>query len=203
VTSVYICVVALSPVTRKCCNYLLDCLFIHLDNVMEKALKKEMDDVMSQPSVTGVMCVDSDGLCVAAHGSASKTSSGLVAAVASQAAGLRPNNPAPVVVLETDVGTTLIKSHSGTTVAICKSGTTRKDTNSTTPAEVNRWNAVKYMTVKTSHHSPCLLISEWLLYSCDCDVSGCDSECISNWFWWQLRRKILCSWNTLRTLKKC
>jgi len=105
---------------------------------MEKALKKEIDEVMTQPSVTGVLCVDSDGLCVAAHGSASKTSSGLVAAVASQAAGLRPNAPAPVVVLETDVGTTLIKSHSGTTVAVYKSGTARKDVNSATPAEVGR-----------------------------------------------------------------
>jgi len=105
---------------------------------MEKALKKEVEEVMSQPSVTGVLCVDSDGLCVAAQGSASKTSSGLVAAVASQAAALRPNAPAPVVVLESDVGTTLVKSHSGTTVAIYKSGTARKDTNSTTPAEVNR-----------------------------------------------------------------
>jgi len=105
---------------------------------MEKALKKEVDEVMSQPSVNGVLCIDSDGLCVAAHGSASKTSSGLVAAVASQAAGLRPNAPAPVVVLETDAGTTLIKSHSGTTVAIYKSAAARKDANNTSAAEVNR-----------------------------------------------------------------
>ena len=115
---------------------LIDAFFLDFD--MEKALKKEVEEVMSQPSVTGVLCVDSDGLCVAAQGSASKTSSGLVAAVASQAAALRPNAPAPVVVLESDVGTTLVKSHSGTTVAIYKSGTARKDTNSTTPAEVNR-----------------------------------------------------------------
>jgi len=105
---------------------------------MEKALKKEVDEVMSQPSVTGVLCVDSDGLCVAANGSVSKTSSGLIAAMASQAAGLRPNAPAPVVVLETDAGTTLIKSHSGTTVAVYKTTAARKDTNSTAAAEVNR-----------------------------------------------------------------
>jgi len=104
---------------------------------MEKALKKEIDDVMSQPSVTGVLCVDSDGLCVAAHGSASQTSSGLVAAVASQAAGLRPNALAPVVVLETDGGTTLIKSHTGTTVAVYKSAASRKDMNAGASTEVS------------------------------------------------------------------
>jgi len=105
---------------------------------MEKALKKEVDEVMSQPSVTGVLCVDSDGLCLAAQGSASQTSSGLVAAVASQAAGLRPNTSAPVVVLETDSGTTLIKSHSGTTVAVYKSAAARKDANNTAAADVSR-----------------------------------------------------------------
>jgi len=105
---------------------------------MEKALKKEVDEVMAQPSVTGVLCVDSDGLCVAAHGSASKTSSGLVSALASQAAGLRPDAPAPVIVLESDAATTLIKSHSGTTVAIFKSTATRKDANSTAATDVNR-----------------------------------------------------------------
>jgi len=113
-------------------------VFIFSDAGMEKALKKEVDEVLSQPSVTGLLCVDSDGLCVTAHGSASKTSSGLIAAVASQAAALRPNAPMPVVVLETEGGTTLIKSHSGTTVAINKTTTMRKDVNSTAAAEVNR-----------------------------------------------------------------
>jgi len=105
---------------------------------MEKVLKKEVDEVMAQPSVTGVLCVDSDGLCVATHGSASKMSSGLVAAVASQAAGLRPNAPTPVVVIENDAGTTLIKSHSGTTVAVYKSAASRKETNSAAAADVGR-----------------------------------------------------------------
>jgi len=105
---------------------------------MEKALKKEIDEVMSQPSVTGVLCVDTDGLCVAAHGSASKTSSGLVAAVASQSASLRPDAPAPVVVLESDTETTLIKSHASTTVAIYKSASARKDANNAATADVNR-----------------------------------------------------------------
>jgi len=105
---------------------------------MEKALKKEVEEVMSQPSVTGVLCVDSDGLCVAAHGSASKTSSGLVAAVASQAAGLRPDAPAPVIVLESDAMTTLIKSHAGTTVAVYKSTASQKDLSNSTAVELSR-----------------------------------------------------------------
>jgi len=101
---------------------------------MEKPLKKEIDEIMLQPSVTGVLCVDADGLCVAAQGSASKASSGLMSAIASQAASLRPDAPAPVVVLESDSTTTLIKSHSGTTVAVYKSSAT----NSTAAAEVSR-----------------------------------------------------------------
>ena len=111
---------------------------ICLDHSMEKALKKEVEEVMSQPSVTGVLCVDADGLCVAAHGSASKTSSGLVSALASQAASLRPDAPAPVVVLESDATTTLIKSHSGTTVAVFKSTAARKEATNTTATDVNR-----------------------------------------------------------------
>lgn len=109
---------------------------ICVDSAMEKALKKEVDEVMSQPSVTGILCVDSGGLCVAAHGSASKTSSGLVSALASQAAALRPDAPAPVIVLESDAATTLIKSHSGTTVAVFKSPATANSMPAS--ADVNR-----------------------------------------------------------------
>lgn len=101
-------------------------------------MKKEVEELMSQPSVTGVLCVDADGLCVAAHGSASQTSSGLVSALASQAAALRPDALAPVIVLESDAAATLIKSHSGTTVAVYKSTAARKDANNTAAADVNR-----------------------------------------------------------------
>jgi len=120
------------------CSLRLHCSCICPDFGMEKALKKEVDEVMAQPSVTGVLCVDSDGLCVAAHGSASKTSSGLVSVLASQAAALRPDAPTPVIVLESDAATTLIKSHSGTTVAVYKSTAARKDTNNTAATDVNR-----------------------------------------------------------------
>jgi Ragulator complex protein LAMTOR5 len=98
---------------------------------MEKALRKELDELMSQPSVSGVLLVDSSGLCISAEGCASASSAGLVSALASQAADIRrankdaskePESPSllPVVVLESDTYQMTIKSSAGITTAIYK-----------------------------------------------------------------------------------
>jgi predicted regulator of Ras-like GTPase activity (Roadblock/LC7/MglB family) len=107
-------------------------------------MKKEIDDVMLQPGVTGVVCADADGLCICAYGNTSRASAALISAVASQAAALRPavNGPSgssssPVVVIETDAGQTMIKSHAGITTAIYKSGPSRRDVNAITASVVD------------------------------------------------------------------
>lgn len=81
---------------------------------MEKALRKELDDVRSQPGVTGILLSDDSGLCIVAEGCAAQSSSGLVTALATRAANLRMTTAddeaktdsmsaeQPVIVLETD-----------------------------------------------------------------------------------------------------
>ena len=108
---------------------------------MEKALRKELDELMSQPSVSGVLLTDSSGLCISAEGSASHSSAGLVAALASQAAAIRrtskesssgtaaddvDSSASPVVVLESDTYQMIIKSSGGITTCIHKSVTSKE-----------------------------------------------------------------------------
>jgi hypothetical protein len=110
---------------------------------MEKALKKELDEVMAQPSVIGVLLADNSGLCISAQGSASSSCAGLVSALVSQAEQLRKSEASapsatPVVVLETDSCQMIMKSSGGITTAIYKgTGASSRDTNSTSAATVS------------------------------------------------------------------
>jgi len=108
---------------------------------MEKALRKELDELLSQPSVSGVLLADCSGLCISAEGCASQSSAGLVAALASQAADIRrtsketssstaaddvESSALPVVVLESDTYQMIIKSSGGITTCIHKSVTSKE-----------------------------------------------------------------------------
>uniref|UniRef100_A0A0B7A4B9 Late endosomal/lysosomal adaptor and MAPK and MTOR activator 5 n=1 Tax=Arion vulgaris TaxID=1028688 RepID=A0A0B7A4B9_9EUPU len=90
---------------------------------MEKALEKEMDEVCHLSEVSGIICVDSNGLCLGAKGNIPQQCSGYLSALATQAAKLSQNGSAvdPVICLETEHGSLLVKKADNMTTAIFKS----------------------------------------------------------------------------------
>lgn len=88
---------------------------------MEANLNTEIEETMNQQGVVGVICTDSQGLCLAAEGSASPHSAGVITALAQQASQLSPEqSTSPVVCLESDKGNVLVKTHNHINVAIYK-----------------------------------------------------------------------------------
>ncbi|XP_046327255.1 ragulator complex protein LAMTOR5-like [Haliotis rufescens] len=88
---------------------------------MEKGLEKHMDETFKLPGVAAVLCTDGHGLCLGAKGSAPKHSSGPIATLAAMAGDLGPSGAAsPVVCIESEAGSVLIKSCDNLTVAVFK-----------------------------------------------------------------------------------
>ncbi|KAH9512839.1 Ragulator complex protein lamtor5 [Bulinus truncatus] len=67
------------------------------------------------------MCVDNNGLCLGAKGTFPRNTSGSVSALASQASKLSTNGSNPVICLESEHGSVLIKRTEKLTTAIYKS----------------------------------------------------------------------------------
>ncbi|XP_066946360.1 ragulator complex protein LAMTOR5 [Macrobrachium rosenbergii] len=88
---------------------------------MEKSLEKCLDDVYHSTGVSGVLCADSQGLCLGVRGKASSSSSGVISSLANKAAMLEPGNSQPVILLESDNSQCLIHRNNGVTLAIYKS----------------------------------------------------------------------------------
>ncbi|XP_069101401.1 ragulator complex protein LAMTOR5 homolog [Argopecten irradians] len=88
---------------------------------MEKTLEKSMEETFRVPGVAGVLCADEHGLCLSSKGIAKKETAGQLASLARQAQQLHPVNPSPVIAIEADGGTVLIKSESDITMAVYKS----------------------------------------------------------------------------------
>ena len=88
---------------------------------MEKVLEKHLDETFRLPGVAGVLCADENGLCLAAKGIAEKSAAGNIASIAKQAAQLHPNSSShPVICIESETGSVLIKSQDDITMAIYK-----------------------------------------------------------------------------------
>ncbi|KAK7083164.1 hypothetical protein SK128_005163 [Halocaridina rubra] len=88
---------------------------------MEKPLEKCLDEVHQSAGVSGVLCADSQGLCLGVRGRASSMSSGVISSLASKAAMLEPGSSQPVILLESDSSQCLIHRNNGITLAIYKS----------------------------------------------------------------------------------
>ncbi|GFO27715.1 ragulator complex protein lamtor5 [Plakobranchus ocellatus] len=90
---------------------------------MEKTLEKHMEEAFRIPGVSGVICTENSGLCLASQGNVSDQYSGSISALANQAARLCPtqNSPAPIIVLESEYGSLLIKKTDNITTAVFKS----------------------------------------------------------------------------------
>lgn len=88
---------------------------------MEKSLDKCLSDATAIPGVIGVVCTDSQGLCLQSKGKLSNHSSGLISFLAETAAKLEPDSKdSPVVILESDSTNVYIKTVGKITTAIYK-----------------------------------------------------------------------------------
>ncbi|CAL1528882.1 unnamed protein product [Lymnaea stagnalis] len=89
---------------------------------MERTLEMQLEESIHNPGITGVLCVDNNGLCLGAKGSAPLKACGSISALAGQAAKLaNPNGPTPVICLESEHGIVLIKKTDKLTTALFKS----------------------------------------------------------------------------------
>lgn len=86
---------------------------------MEKNLHKVLDDVMSKPCVTGVLCADENGLCLASKGSADSSTSGSLVNLMQLAMKLE-SPKVPIVRLESESKDILVRSDGGFTLAIIR-----------------------------------------------------------------------------------
>lgn len=88
---------------------------------MEKQLEKCVDEIFATPTVTGVLCADNRGLCMAYKGVAAPKSAGVFTFLTKLAASLEPNNKPPVIQLDGKKMQILIKNTEDITIAIYKS----------------------------------------------------------------------------------
>ncbi|GIY59655.1 hypothetical protein CDAR_368431 [Caerostris darwini] len=86
---------------------------------MEKNLHKVLDDVMSKPGVTGVLCADENGLCLGSKGSVDSSISGSLVNLMQFATKLETPK-IPILRLESDSKDILVRSDGGFTLAIVR-----------------------------------------------------------------------------------
>ncbi|XP_068249604.1 ragulator complex protein LAMTOR5 isoform X1 [Palaemon carinicauda] len=83
--------------------------------------RKDICNLYHSTGVSGVLCADTQGLCLGVRGKASSSSSGVISSLANKAAMLEPGNSQPVILLESDNSQCLIHRNNGVTLAIYKS----------------------------------------------------------------------------------
>ncbi|KAK3590728.1 hypothetical protein CHS0354_030962 [Potamilus streckersoni] len=89
---------------------------------MERPLEKHLDETFKIPGVSGVLCADENGLCLGAKGVAKKEAAGHITSIALSAAKLIPNsNTNPVICIEGETGSVLIKKEENIVMAVYKS----------------------------------------------------------------------------------
>ncbi|XP_005106669.1 ragulator complex protein LAMTOR5 [Aplysia californica] len=89
---------------------------------MEKSLEKQMEEAFRIPGISGVMCVDKNGLLLGGKGNVPRHASGSLSALTNQASRLSPGNPSssPVICLESEAGSVLVKKTDNLTTAMFK-----------------------------------------------------------------------------------
>ncbi|BFZ09103.1 hypothetical protein BsWGS_12142 [Bradybaena similaris] len=90
---------------------------------MEKALDKHMNDALHSSGASGIICIDSSGLCLGAKGTIPQPCSGSLCSLVNQAAKLSESAVTvnPVICLEAENGSVLVKKTDRITTAIFKS----------------------------------------------------------------------------------
>ncbi|XP_066285513.1 ragulator complex protein LAMTOR5 homolog [Branchiostoma lanceolatum] len=88
---------------------------------MEKELDKHLEETMTTHGVLGTMCANQHGMCLGAKGSVSGDSAGMVTRLSELAGQLDPSSEEdPIVCIESDASTLMIKKHDDVTMAIHK-----------------------------------------------------------------------------------
>ncbi|XP_012557815.1 ragulator complex protein LAMTOR5 isoform X1 [Hydra vulgaris] len=88
---------------------------------MESKFQAQLEKLMKQDSVTGVVCGDSSGLPLAACGIATHRHAGLVSAIANQASKIFPSlNEVPIICIEGEKTNLLIRSEDKMVLGIFK-----------------------------------------------------------------------------------
>ncbi|ESP03554.1 hypothetical protein LOTGIDRAFT_205042 [Lottia gigantea] len=88
---------------------------------MEKSLEKHLEETFKIPGVSGIICTDEQGLCLASKGVSNSNCSGSIASVAQQAEHLRKTSNSPSIYIESENGNLLIGRRENITMAIFKS----------------------------------------------------------------------------------
>ena len=86
---------------------------------MEKNLHQALDDILSKPGVSGVLCADENGLCLASKGSVDRSTSGSLVHLMQLASSLEPSK-SPILRLESDAKDILIQNEGGLTLAVVR-----------------------------------------------------------------------------------
>ncbi|CAL8086764.1 unnamed protein product [Calicophoron daubneyi] len=92
---------------------------------METALEEHLASVQSQPGVTGVQCIDVDGLCLASRGCTNELTCGLLTSVYKHIQDIEEEDEkeSPVVVIEQSSGSIVLCEADGILTAIHKAAT--------------------------------------------------------------------------------
>ncbi|XP_066283311.1 ragulator complex protein LAMTOR5 homolog [Branchiostoma lanceolatum] len=88
---------------------------------MEKELDKHLEETMTTHGVLGTMCADQHGMCLGAKGSVSGDSAGMVTRLSELVGQLESSSEEdPIICIESDSSTLMIKKHDDITMAIHK-----------------------------------------------------------------------------------
>uniref|UniRef100_A0A6G1S4T3 Late endosomal/lysosomal adaptor and MAPK and MTOR activator 5 n=1 Tax=Aceria tosichella TaxID=561515 RepID=A0A6G1S4T3_9ACAR len=107
--------------------YQIGSIIIQLPLKMESEIMKVVDFALDQPNVSGYICVNNDGLCIASGGDASESISGIIHQLAnlaykiedhSQHDGSSNKKDPPVVRIDLERRKILIQSREGITTAL-------------------------------------------------------------------------------------
>lgn len=93
--------------------------FVSSTKKMEKNLHKALDDILAKPGVTGVLCADENGLCLASKGVIDSSSSGSLVHLMQLASKLEPSR-SPILRLESEAKDILVQSDGGLTLAVVR-----------------------------------------------------------------------------------
>jgi len=86
---------------------------------MDNQFTELLNQITSEPGVTGILCSDKNGLCLAARGTGNLNTSGYLTSILKRAQKISEEED-PTIQIETDSSNVLIKSNGDITLAIIK-----------------------------------------------------------------------------------
>ncbi|CAH8516806.1 unnamed protein product [Schistosoma turkestanicum] len=87
---------------------------------METKLLMNLARASSNPKVTAVQCIDSDGLCISSHGTVNDHITGVLSSIYKHAAGIEESSKSPVLVIEFESKSSILCEAYGVLTAVHK-----------------------------------------------------------------------------------